>query len=82
MEELTGIFVGFKAFQSSKNNKMYYVVSLLFISVDEINQHATYFVKDIFVNEKTYFEFINSHAILGEVDVKREIVGDSVRYYI
>lgn len=81
MEELTGVFIGYKQFVS-KSGKQCYVISLVFINVDEVNQKATYFVKDIFTSEKEYNNFVNSHQLLGYVDVKREIVGDSVRYYI
>ncbi len=81
MEELKGIFVGFKSFQA-KSGKQCNVVSLIFIEVDELNNRATYFVKDIFVDEKDYNVFVGSHRILDTVDVKREIVGDIVRYYI
>lgn len=82
MEELNGIFVGYKQFTSSKNNNKYYVISLLFIGVDELNQRATYFVKDIFTDKQTYEDFVSSNTILSTIGVRREIVGDSVRYYI
>lgn len=82
MEELKGIFVGYKQFTSQKNNKKYNVISLLFIDVDEVNQRADYFVKDIFTDEKTYNNFVSTNTILSAISVRREIVGDNVRYYI
>lgn len=81
MEELKGIFIGFKSFKS-KAGKQCYVISLVFIDFDEMNQRATYFVKDVFTDEKVYNNFVNEHQLLDTVDVKREIVGDVVRYYI
>lgn len=81
MEELKGFFVGYRSFKS-KSGKVCYIVSLLFISLDEVNSRADYFVKDIFTTEGTYNQFVDEHQLLQSVDVKREIVGDTVRYYI
>lgn len=82
MEEVTGVFIGFKKFTSSKNGKNYNVLSFVFIDVDEKNQNAKYFVKDIFVKDDVYDEFIYKYQLLNEVSLKREIVNDTVRYYI
>ena len=82
MEELQGFFVGYKTFTSQKNNKKYNVISLIFVDLDEANQRATYFVKDIFTDEKTYNNFVTENELLSLISVKREIVGDNVRYYI
>ncbi len=79
MDELKGYFVGYKAFKSKKD-KQCYVISLLFMTSEE--NKVTYFVKDIFTDEKHYNEFLNNYEILNLVVVKREVVGDTVRYYI
>ena len=34
------------------------------------------------IDEQSYNAFLNEHQLLTSVDVKREIVGDTVRYYI
>lgn len=82
MEELDGLFIGFKRFQSKDKTKMYNVISLLFLTEDELYQRVTYFVKDVFVDDVPYEKFIKDNKILDFVKVKREIVGDNVRYYI
>lgn len=82
MEDLKGIFIGYKNFVSKKSNKPCYIISMLFITLEEDDSRADYLVKDIFVNEKDYNNFVNEHQILASVDVKREIVRDEVRYYI
>lgn len=81
MEELQGLFVGYKSFQS-KSGKQCNVISLIFVELDEANRRATYFVKDIFVGDKEYNNFVNGHELFATVSVKREFVGDGVRYYI
>ena len=81
MEELNGVFVGYKSFQS-KNGKQCNVISLVFIELDEVNRRATYFTKDIFTGEKEYNNFVNEHELLSTISVRRSFVGDSVRYYI
>lgn len=80
MEEVNGIFCGFKRFLSKKNDKEYFVLSFLFIDEDQLNQKATYFVQDIFVTEKEYNQFISSFELVGEVILKRQIVGNKVVY--
>ncbi len=82
MEKLSGVFIGYKEFVSQKNGKHYFVISFVFIVPDDINKKATYFVKDLFVSEKEYNEFLQTYSLLSPVDVSREIVGDNVRYYI
>ena len=82
MEELKGVFIGYKTFVSQKNNRNYFVISLLFMTFDEEHQRVDYFIKDIFTSEETYYDFVKNHSLLQHVDVKREIVGDNVRYYI
>lgn len=82
MDKLCGVFVGYKSFNSSKTGKNYNVLSLLFLASNEDNTRVDYFVKDIFVNSAVYADFIKNNSLLSSVDVKREIVGDSVRYYI
>ena len=81
MEDLKGIFIGYKSFQA-KSGKQCNVISLVFINLDEMNNRAMYFVKDIFCEEEAYNDFVESHQLLDTIDVKREIVGDTVRYYI
>ncbi len=81
MQELNGVFVGYKSF-SSKSGKQCNVISLIFIELDEINKRALYFVKDVFVDDKTYNNFVAEHELLSTILVRREIVGDNVRYYI
>lgn len=82
MEELNGYFVGFKTFVSQKNGKRYNVLSVLYITEDVANQRATYFVKDIFVDDKVYNQIVENFGLMTEIATKREIVGDTVRYYI
>lgn len=81
MQELEGLFIGYKTV-TSKKGKLCFIISLLFVSLDELNNRATYFTKDVFVDEQSYNAFLNEHQLLTSVDVKREIVGDTVRYYI
>lgn len=81
MQNLIGVFIGYKAIKS-KAGKDLKIISLLFIETDEVNERVTYFVKDVFVNEEDYYDFIKNHSILESVEVQREIVGDTVRYYI
>lgn len=73
MEEVKGLFIGYKTFVA-KSGKKCYVLSYLFISLDEVNNRATYFVKDVFSSEDTYNKFIASYELLSEVTLKREIL--------
>lgn len=82
MEEVQGLFIGYRSFISKKNGNNYFVLSFLFIDVNDKNKCATYFVKDIFVAQDDYNQFISEHSLLSSVVLKREIVNDTVRYYI
>lgn len=82
MENVSAVFIGFKTFLSPKSNKVLSILSFVIITPDEVNQKVDYFVKDVFVSEKEYQAFIDNHGILEAVDLKREIVGDQVRYYV
>lgn len=82
MEELKGLFVGYKTFESKDKTKRYYVISLLFVTENENGTRADYFVKDIFVSPDTYDNFMSRYPFMSSVDVRREIVGDTIRYYI
>ena len=82
MEKLNGVFIGYKKVQKKDKSKMCNIISFLFLSEDELNQRVTYFVKDVFTDDKIYDNFINEHNVLDFVEVSREIVNDKVRYYI
>lgn len=79
MEELKGYFVGYKSFKS-KAGKQCFVISILFMTSGD--NKVTYFVKDIFTDEKKYDQFLEDYEILNLVVVNRQVVDDTVRYYI
>lgn len=81
MEKINGNLIGFKTIKSKKGNTCY-IISILFLTVYEGSQRVDYFVKDIFVGENTYYDFIENHSVLDVIELEREVVNDKVRYYI
>lgn len=80
MQELKGYFIGYKTFKSRKDNKDYYVLSILLLTDDNEHNRVTYFVKDIFVDDKKYYNFVDNASIFDAVTVTCEVSGDKVYY--
>lgn len=81
MEYVKGKFVGYKSFLS-KAGKNCFVISVIMVTLDELNNRADYFVSDIFVGEKEYNDFVTLHSLFEEIDLKREVYQDKVRYHL
>lgn len=81
MDYVKGKFVGYKSFLS-KAGKNCFVLSFILVDIDELNARADYYVVDIFLEQKIYNDFVTSHGLFDEIELKRELYKDKVRYYV
>lgn len=77
------IFVGYRQFNSKKNNQDYFVID--FITKPKksaVNNNVTATPIQVFVEKQKFSDFVQSHKLLETISVSFEIQGDKVRYFI
>lgn len=77
------IFVGYRQFNSKKNNQDYFVID--FISKPKksaLNNNVTVSNIAVFTDKEKFSEFVQSHKLLETISVPFEIQGDKVKYFI
>lgn len=77
------IYVGYRQFNSKKNNQDYFVID--FISKPKksaINGNMTVSNIAVFTDKQKFSDFVQSHKLLETISVPFEIQGDKVKYFI
>lgn len=76
------LFIGYSSFKGKKEqSRVYYKIQFISIPMKTQDGNSAYYKAiDLFVNEQSYYNFINEHDLLDTVAVPYIVIGDKVSF--